>query len=248
MFTRLQQSSWPRIGRRGLVVLLMLALAFASLSAAGRHVSAQSDPDCEDPDTVACIPTTAAGGSGGSAAPAQPAAAPSSAGAAAAAPAAPPGIVPPGPICPVPPGPPLPVGPGAAAAPAPPPVSGYFPCFNDIYGTINRANLAYARAMRSLDASQLRLYWGQDALQDLLSQIGQLRATGSYRVLRLQSIQLIEQSVGPNYAWVHTSEHWIAQTWSYDGYEYDSADAWYDNQYYLYRVGERWLIGSDIVS
>lgn len=238
---------WARQGRRCLILLAVLALAFACLGA-GRHVSAQSDPNCEDPDTVACIPTTPAGsggGSGGSGAPA--AAPPAAAGAAAPAPIAPPGIVPPGPICPVPPRPPI-LLPGAAAAPAPGPVSGYYPCYNDIYGTINRANLAYARAMRSLDPSQLRLYWGQDALQELRTQIDQLNSSGSYRVLRLLSIDVIEQSVGPNTAWVHTSEHWTTQTWSYAGYEYDSGDAWYDNQYYLYRVGGRWVIGTDVVS
>ncbi len=235
--------SWMRPGRRCLTLLTVLALAFACLGA-GRRASAQTNPDCEDPDTVACIPTTPSGG--GSTAPAAPA----PAGAAAAAPIAPPGLVPPGPLCPVPPGPPLPLPllPAPAAAPPPSPVPGYFPCYSDIYGTINRANLAYARAMRSLDASQLRLYWGQDALQQLLGQIAQLRDTGSYRVLRLLSIDVIEQSVGPNAAWVHTSEHWVTQTWSGDGYEYDGSDAWYDNQYYLYRVGGRWLIGTDIVS
>ncbi|HEY7295124.1 MAG TPA: hypothetical protein VH916_08780 [Dehalococcoidia bacterium] len=232
-----------RPGRRWLITLALLALLFACLSAGGRHAAAQSDPDCEDPATVACIPTTPAGGSGG-AAPASPA----GPGAAAAAPAAP---LPPAPypICP-PPGPPIPVpvAPVPSAAPSAGPVGGYNPCYGDVYGSINRANLAYARAMRSLDASQLRLYWGQDALQDLLGQIGQLRASNSYRVLRLLSIRVIEQSVGPSYAWVHTSEHWVSQTWSYDGYEYDSGDAWYDNQYYLYRSGGRWIIGSDVVS
>ncbi len=238
----------PRLcrGRRCLTVLALIALVLVCLGAAGRHVSAQSDPDCEDPDTVACIPTTPAGGSGGSAAPAIPA----GPGAAAAAPAPAPNVPLPGPLCPVPPGlpPPLPLAPAPAAAPAPGPVSGYFPCYSDVYGAINRANLAYARAMRALDSSQLGLYWGQDALHDLLGQIGQLRASNSYRVLRLLSIQVIEQSVGPGYAWVHTSEHWVTQTWSNDGYEYDSGDAWYDNQYYLYRSAGRWVIGSDVVS
>ena len=142
----------------------------------------------------------------------------------------------------------MPLLPAPIGAPPPNPIAGYFPCYSDVYGTINRANLAFARAMRSLDPSQLRLYWGQDALQQLLGQIEQLRDTNSYRVFRLLSIDVIEQSVGPNYAWVHTSEHWVTQTWSGDGYEYDGSDAWYDNQYYLYRVGGRWLIGTDIVS
>lgn len=235
-----------RAGRRWLTVVALLALVFACMGA-GHHALAQGDPDCEDPDTVACIPTTPPGGSGASASPSP------AAGAAAAAPAppplAPPGIVPPGPICPVPPGPPVPVPlfPAPAAAP-PSPVSGYSPCYSDVYGTINRANLAYARAMRSLDPSQLRLYWGQDALAQLLGQIDQLRESGSYRVLHLLSIDVIEQSVGPNFAWVHTSEHWTTQDWSYAGYEYNTGDAWYDNQYYLYRIGGRWVIGSDIVS
>jgi hypothetical protein len=133
---------------------------------------------------------------------------------------------------------------GAASAPPSPPIG----CYQDIYGTINRANLAYARAMRSLDASQLRFYWGQDALQDLLSQIASLRSNGSYRVLHLSTIQVLEQSFGPGYAWVHTSEHWTSTTWSPGGYAYDSSDSWYDNQYYLYSTGGRWVIGTDVVN
>src|SRR5947209_7885684 len=83
------------------------------------------------------------------------------------------------------------------------------------------------------DTSQIRAYWGQDALSDLILQIQTLRYTNSYRVLRLLSIRVIEQNLGAGSAWVHTEEHWIAETWSYDGYRYDSSDAWYDNQYYL---------------
>lgn len=229
-------------------VLTIVALTLAALSLVSlRPVAAQQGPDCEDPDTVACLPT------GGMPQPApQPSPMPSVAPAppppAAAAAAAPVRY----PICPPvpppypPPGPPLPLGAGSAA-PIPAPIPTY-PCFSDIYGTINRANLAYARAMRSLDISLLTPYWGQDALQQVVGQIGSLQAAGSYRVLRLKSIQVLEQAISPGYAWVHTSEHWTTATWSFDGYQYDAGDAWYDNQYYLYRVGGRWVIGTDIVN
>ena len=232
-------------GRRLVGALAVAALVVASFSVrSGGHVRAQSDPGCEDPDTVACIPAPdnsapAVGADpAGGAAPGAPRAA-----------AAAPGPQPyPYPYCPVPVGtaPPQP----AAAPPGPPPngVSAPIACYADVFSTINRANLAYARAMRALDSSQLRVYWGQDALQDLLNQIAALRYSGSYRVLRLASIQVLEQSIGPNYAWVHTSEHWFTSTWSYAGYQYDSSDSWYDNQYYLYRVGGRWVIGSDVVN
>lgn len=259
-------------GRRpGRLVVFALALAFAvflgisgvgGIGAGRGAVHAQDNPDCEDPDTVACIvvppppPQSADPNQPGPSG--QGAAAPSTA--AAAAPA-PPGYQTPPIFCPPPPEPPypppyppypypgpLPAAPNAAAPSAAPPIPpAPYPCVADVFRTINRANLAYARAMRSLDASQLSAYWGQDALRDLLSQIRGLSYTGSYRVLRLWSIDVVDQSIGYGSAWVHTREHWTTQTWSYDGYLEDSGDAWYDNQYYLYRVGGRWVIGTDVV-
>jgi len=236
--------STTRRSRLILVAALSLAALGSLVTGAGpRPAAAQQSPDCEQPDVVACIPTAGnpqpqPSGAVGAPSVTAPAAA---AAATAAAPAA---VVPP---CqpqpwqgPYPPSAPAVGDGGAVAQPYP------YPCPNDIYATINRANLAYARAMRSLDSSQLRTYWGQDALQELLDQIRSLRAADSYRVLRLASIQVIEQSIGANYAWVHTTEHWIWATY-FGGYQYEGADAWYDNQYYLYRQGGRWIIGTDIV-
>lgn len=230
----------------GLIAAALIAgmLLALSLASSGR-VFAQQDPACEDPETVACIPVS------GSQAPTTGAAGASGAAAAAPAPAAAGAPAAPRPPC-VLPGPPYPPYPGpyplpAAAAPGPVPPIAYL-CFDDIFSTINRANLAYARSMRSADASQLFPYWGQDALQQLLGQISALRVSNSYRVLRLASIDLLEQQIYPGYAWVHTTEHWITATWSYSGYLIDGNDAWYDNQYYLYRSGNRWIIGTDVVN
>jgi len=243
--------STTRRSRLILVAALSLAALGSLVTGAGpRPVAAQQSPDCEQPDVVACIPTAGnpqpqPSGAVGAPALGAPAVAAPAAAAAAAPPAA---VVPPCPPQPwqgpYPPGAPA-VGDGSAVA-QPYPYPYPYPCLNDIYATINRANLAYARAMRSLDSSQLRAYWGQDALQQLLDQIRSLRASDSYRVLQLASIQVIEQSIGSNYAWVHTNEHWIWATYS-GGYQYEGADAWYDNQYYLYRQGGRWVIGTDIV-
>lgn len=246
-------TSHRRPGRLAALASVIAGLALFSLAGGGsRAVHAQQSPDCEDPDTVACIAVPPPQGPNLGTAP-QP-----SMGAAAAA--APPGnqvppiYCPPPPVPPYPPYPPYPYpGPlppeAGAAAPsaAPPGPPAPYPCLADVFRSINRANLVYARAMRSLDSSQLSAYWGRDALRDLLSQIRGLRADGSYRVLRLASIDVLEQSIGYGNAWVHTREHWITSTWSYDGYLEDAADAWYDNQYYLYRVGSGWVIGTDIV-
>ncbi|HEY8837413.1 MAG TPA: hypothetical protein VIO16_07000 [Dehalococcoidia bacterium] len=242
-----------RFSRRTFVhalrMMVILGVMTASLGVmVSRPVSAQQGPDCEDPDTVACIPVDA------STPPPSPPTYPSGSAGAAAAPAAPPAIA--FPICPppypnpVPPPYPPPVPLPAAGQPnaaAPYPVPPY-PCFNDVFSTINRGNLAYARAMRSLDAGLLPVYWGQDALRQLRAQIADLRASGSYRVLRLVSIDVLEQAIYPGYAWVHTTERWATATWSFGGYQYDSSDSWYDNQYYLYRAGGGWIIGSDVVN
>ncbi len=235
-----------------LATAALAGLLLLSSLVASRRVSAQQDPSCEDPETVACIPVAAAApspagnGSGVAAAPA-----PATAGAPAATrPTCVPSYPPPYPPYPGPyPGPyPAP----AAAAPGPIPPGPVLPipysCFDEIFSTINRANLAYARGMRSVDASQFYPYWGQDALQQLLGQISSLRAANSYRVLRLVSIDVLEQQTYPGYAWVHTSEHWLTSTWSYSGYQIDGSDSWYDNQYYLYRSGNRWIIGTDVVN
>jgi hypothetical protein len=101
--------------------------------------------------------------------------------------------------------------------------------------------------MRSLDTSLLRPYWAQDAYSNLSSQIGWLQSSGQYQSLRLLSIQVLDQSYSGYGAWVHTSEHWVSQTWGYDGVMVDASDAWYDNQYYLYRSYSGWVIGTDIV-
>jgi hypothetical protein len=249
--------SGRRPGRLVVIASLLAVVVFFGLGGMGRGaVHAQDDPDCEDPNTVACIvvpPPPPPTQSPDQTQPSQGAAAPS---AAAAAPA-PPGFQTPPTFCPPPTEPPyppypypgpLPAAPGAAAPSAAPPIPpAPYPCIADVYRSINRANLVYARAMRSLDSSQLAIYWGQDALRDLMTQIRGLRLSSSYRVLRLWSIDVVDQSIGYGSAWVHTREHWTTETWSYDGYQLDSGDAWYDNQYYLYRAGGRWLIGTDIV-
>src|SRR5437762_152032 len=135
--------------RRRAWLLAAAGVLIVGVLAAGAPARAQT-PECEDPDTVVCIPTTAP-------APQQP----------------------------------------AGRAPAP---------------------------------SLLRPYWSQDALSNLRRQIDWLRSSNSYQVLRLVSIQVLGVSGSQYGAWVHTSEHWIWQSWSYDGYMYDAADAWYDNQ------------------
>ena len=101
--------------------------------------------------------------------------------------------------------------------------------------------------MRNLDSSPLYLYWGGRALQDLLGQINDLWYSRTYRILRLHSIQVVDQTLGPGGARVHTRERWTTETWTFDGYQWDSGDAWYDNYYTLTWNGGRWLITTDVV-
>jgi len=222
-------AGWRRALLLGAATLAWLAFVTAAPPARAQTAG------CDDPETVACIPT-----------PPPPAASPAAAPAGAAA-AFPVYVCPPPPLPPPYPVPvdPYPVPTPATAAPTTPPVPPY--CYNDLYTTLNRANLAYARAMRSLDPSLLSPYWTQDALSNLIGQISSLQASGSYQVLRLRSIQVLDATYSAHGAWVHTSEHWTWETWSAAGYEYDSGDGWYDNQYFLIRTPFGWAIGTDLV-
>jgi hypothetical protein len=226
----IQRSRSRRWGLVASIVSMLVLTGSLSMGGPG-HAMAQQGPDCEDPETVACLPLDNEAGAA-TPAPGAAAAAPNTAGAA---------IAPPVPY----PCPPLPM--PLIGAAAPDYVAAPY-CRPGVFATINRANLAYARSMRALDSSLLSPYWGQDALQGLLGQLAALRQGNSYRVLRLASIQLLEQDIHAGNAWVHTSEHWIWSTWTRGGSQQDSADAWYDNQYFLYTSGGQWVIGTDIVN
>ena len=159
--------------------------------------------------------------------------------------------------CPAPlicPGPqPLPAisDPGAAAAAPIVPLP--TPCFpsRSIFTTINLANAADVRALRTLSTDGLRTYWRGDALRDLQAQISELRASGLRANARLLSIQVQSRTVDSFAltARVRTLEHWQLDERSIDdGSLMVSQDEWVRNDYSLSLVGSTWYITGDTMT
>jgi hypothetical protein len=172
----------------GAGALLLAALTLTLAFGAPGRASAQSPPDsgCDPSEQVACIPIPEQGTGG---------------------PAPTIGT----PIPPVP-GPCHPVSvqagaPGVAiGTPIPPgcPVQ-------DVVATMNRANVLWARALRTTDASELPQVWGGDALNSIRSYISSLRSAGQYATPELQAITLTGVQSDGRRAYVTTTERWLMQ-------------------------------------
>ncbi len=129
----------------------------------------------------------------------------------------------------------------AVAVPAPPPPS----CTptRDLITTVNRANILYARALRTLDGSILGEAWTSDGLAELLRQIAALRDGGRYATPRLHTISLTSMDLGPNTATVRTTERWTYQErWRFSGELVAEQDQWARNDYYLAVRGGVWRV------
>jgi hypothetical protein len=227
-----------RISRATLAAFSAL-LVLTVMATLPRTVPVRADDGCDTSEPVACIPLPVEEAGPGTAptplagAPAPEAAAPSV--------AAP---VPPAKPCPpvIRPNPdvavamPLPVPPGCIA-------------FRAVVATVNRANVLYARTVRTLDTSGLSEAWGGDAIADLVGQVAGLRASGQFATPQLLSISLREIGQDGTTAHVRTIEHWLYQQRLLDTGEVTiEQDQWVQNVYTLTFDGTAWLVTGDTVT
>jgi hypothetical protein len=120
-----------------------------------------------------------------------------------------------------------------------------------VYSTINLANAADVRALRTLSTQGLSDYWRQGALNQIQSQVAQLQLAGYYASTRLYSIQVQDSSFSSSSrsATVHTMEHWLYQQRSLDdGSVVLSQDEWVANEYDLNFLGNAWYITTNIAT
>ena len=133
-----------------------------------------------------------------------------------------------------------------APLPPPPPIScGY----QNVVAAVNAANVAYVRALRTLDTRNLSCCWSDGALSELRRQVSDLRGQGLYATPQLLSITLREIRPGRGVTTVRTVEHWIYEQrtrWSGDTVYWD--DQWVENVYTLQFRNGRWLVIRDDVS
>lgn len=136
--------------------------------------------------------------------------------------------------------------PASIAAPVPaPPGCGA----REIVASVNRANVVYARALRSLDASELPGSWTGEALAELQEQIATLRNSGRYATPRLLSITLRDINLSLGFATVRTAEHWIYQERSrLRGTVEVEYDQWVENIYSMRLQGGGWLVERDVIT
>jgi len=115
--------------------------------------------------------------------------------------------------------------------------------YDDIYATINLANVAYFQAIRSPEEPMAAPYWTDEALQVVRAFLKDLRGENARQLARLVEIRLIDADFDPtpaSYAQtarVHTLEHWVVTTMWSDSAQVSLGDVWADNQYYLRRTG-----------
>jgi hypothetical protein len=135
---------------------------------------------------------------------------------------------------------------GAPAIPVPP----RCPPAHELVAAVNRANLAFVRAFRSLDARPLRVAWGGTALAELEGQVALLRAAGRYATPRLLSIGLADMGWSGGSAQVRTVEHWLYQErWLGTGEPALEQDQWVENRYTLVRRGPSdWIVVRVVVT
>ena len=175
--------------------LALLAALLLSAAIASRPVAAQSPPDdgCNPDEPVACIPLP------DEEEPEPPAEQPSGAPAPATA-------------SPRVPQPPLPCPAFAAAEPGVAAPSRPAPPLCDrraVVATVNRANALYARALRTLNTSELPSAWSGQALAQVEGWVVTLRDSGRYATPELRSIALEELRVSGGNAHVRTLENWL---------------------------------------
>lgn len=246
-----QASPWPRLG-----LVVICALIFAGM-AAGRATRISADDSCDTTEDIACIqipadqsPAPQPGVTGGAS---SEAAAGAPLPAAVAVPAYPP-CNPPDPYgppipsycstCPPYPYPVAPATPNVPAVPVPAPVPTCGFPYRAIYTTINYANAADARSLRTLSTQGLNTYWRGDALATLRGQVADLQSRDDYATARLYSIMVQSSSMNSSSsATVDTMEHWLYQERSLDdGSVVTSLDEWVANEYDLVRTGASWYI------
>lgn len=130
-----------------------------------------------------------------------------------------------------------------------------------VYWVIDASNLAYARAVRTLDTTLITggIQFGVgcvtgEAQQDELNQVYDLQSQNEYAVTQLVDIRLVRSSLEGNPsaprpgggARVHTLERWVTTLWSVSGYAVSTSDQWWDNSYHLSFYGNGFCIDQDI--
>jgi hypothetical protein len=212
----------PSRRTRGVVALILAAFTLALALAGPAGVGAQSPPadGCDPSDPVACIPLPEQEGTSDQPAP-QIAA-------------------------PLPPGPPAcaPVSVRSTApetsiaTPLPPgcPVQ-------DVVATMNRANVLWARAVRTLDPMGLPEVWAGPALDGVRTYVEQLRRAGQYVTPELRAIVLTGLQTDGRRAHLTTTEVWFQQLrwWPSGGVVVEDLQR-VSNLYELERRAGRWVV------
>ncbi len=134
----------------------------------------------------------------------------------------------------------------APAIPLPP----RCPPAQELAAAVNRANLAFVRAFRTLDPRVLSIAWGGEAFAELQGQIALLRAAGRYATPRLLSIRLVDMAWSGSTAQVRTVEHWLYQErWLGTGELALEQDQWVENRYTLARrMPGDWIVVRDVIT
>jgi hypothetical protein len=223
------------------LILLAVFLLAVGPNLAPSVARADGEEGCDPAEPVAClvlpdVPPVTPDQPPGTSPSAAPAGAPDLPGAGVAVPA-------PRRPCPAP----LPpaVAPPGVAAPAPP-----FTCRPpSVAAAVNRANAIYVRALRTLDARELALAWGGEALSDLQGQIAALRAARRYATPQLLAITPLDITVRVQTARVRTAEHWIYQERELgSGALLVDQDEWVENLYDLSLRGDAWIVMRDVIT
>jgi hypothetical protein len=124
------------------------------------------------------------------------------------------------------------------------------PPTHELVAAVNRANLAFVRAFRTLDPRELLRAWGGEALAELQTQVALLRASGRYATPRLLSISLVDMAIRGGTAQVRTVEHWLYQErWLGTGELALEQDQWVENRYTLVRrTPGDWIVVRDVIT
>jgi hypothetical protein len=112
-----------------------------------------------------------------------------------------------------------------------------------VIATVNRANVLYARALRTLDTRELPQVWADGALEMVRGFVVYLRNSGLYATPELRSITLEELRVSGGRATVRTLENWLYQERSrFNGQITYQANQWVANVYELELRGRGWVV------
>jgi hypothetical protein len=136
------------------------------------------------------------------------------------------------------------------SAPAAIPLPPRCPPAHELAAAVNRANLAFVRAFRTLDPRVLSVAWGGEALAELQGQVALLRAADRYATPRLLSIRLVDMAWSGSTAHVRTVEHWLYQErWLGTGELAVEQDQWVENRYTLARrLSGNWIVVRDVIT